>query len=323
MSERQIQMHVFIQAPDPERVESYLVEKGFGKGTAIGRGMLLMDIDEESGAVDAIMRLLNSDMFLRRRVNRVYLCDSSEEDIGASIRAIESRIDAGMRFRVVAYPKAIEGTIIDRLDSSGAVLDPKGFTQVAYIVSIMGKHFLGLSGRDRYFARSDTPDNQLSRAYYKIAEAFERFGMNIDSKSRVLDIGSAPGGWSQYLSDRAGLCVAVDPAKMEIERENIEHIEKTFQEGIKEIEEKAPYDLIVCDANIDPRHVADFIVGSPGLVSSKGTVIITLKLKYKSGKSVQKVIDETSNIMSKVFNSITVKRLLSNTLMEATLCARA
>ncbi|MEM3876658.1 MAG: hypothetical protein QXP24_02960, partial [Candidatus Micrarchaeaceae archaeon] len=95
-------VHVFIQAPDPDRVGSYFAEKGFSTGTAIGSGMLMMELDERSGAVDSIMSLLNSDMFLQRRVNRVYLCDSSEDDIDAAIRKIEDRAAAGARFRVVA-----------------------------------------------------------------------------------------------------------------------------------------------------------------------------------------------------------------------------
>ena len=315
-------VYVFIQAPDPDRVGSYFAEKGFGTGTAIGSGMLMMELDEQNGAVDGIMGLLNSNMFLQRRVNRAYLCDSSEDDIDAAIRGIEDKAAAGTQFRVVAYPKKIEDEIVEKLDSHGEALEPRGFAEVAYVVSIIGKYFFGLSSRGRYFVRSGIMESQLSRAYYKIAEAFERFDMHIDNESRVLDIGSAPGGWSQYISDRTGLCVAVDPAKMEIERANIEHIEKTFQDGIKEIESRAPYDLAVCDANIDPRQVAGFVAGTPGLISDVGAALITLKLKYKSGKSVQRVIDETCGIMSKSFNSITVKRLLSNTLMEATLYAR-
>ncbi len=322
MGDEQGRFRVFIQAPDPERVGLYFAEKGFGTGTAMGRDMLMMELDERSGAVDGMMNLLNSDMFLQRRVNRAYLCDSCEDNIDAAIREIEDKAAAGARFRVVAYPKKIEDGIVEKLDSHGEALDPRGFAYVAYIVSIMGKCFFGLSGRGRYFARSGIMEDRLSRAYYKIAEAFERFDMHISKESKVLDIGSAPGGWSQYLSGRAGLCVAVDPAKMEIERANIEHIEKTFQDGIKEIESRAPYGLAVCDANIDPRQVAEFIAGTPGLISDGGAALITLKLKYKSGKSVQRVIDETCGIMSKSFNSIIVKRLLSNTLMEATLYAR-
>lgn len=54
----------------------------------------------------------------------------------------------------------------------------------------------------------------ISRAYYKIQEACLRFKVPLDETSKALDLGAAPGGWSQWLSQVAHIVVAVDPANM-------------------------------------------------------------------------------------------------------------
>ncbi len=315
-------LYVFIQAPDPERIGSYLREGSYGSGMAMGNDMLMLEMDGNSDSVSSLMYTLNSDMFLQRRVNRVYLCDSIAEDKSAAMATLESRAAKGKRLRVQSYAKNAEMDIMDTLESDGFLMGPKGFEQVAYIVNIDGKYFTGVHGAGMYFIRSGEHEKPISRAYYKISESIARFGITLDIDAKALDIGAAPGGWSQYLSSRVKFCVAVDPAKMEISNDKIEHIEKTFQEGINEIKAYAPYDIVVCDANIDPREVSAFVSSTPELLSDRGILLMTLKLKYKSKKSVQKAIDETLAILSKGFYKIEVKRLLSNTPMEATLCAR-
>ncbi|EQD44711.1 THUMP domain-containing protein [mine drainage metagenome] len=315
-------IYIFIHAPDPDRVGSYISELGFNAGVSVNIGMLLVKLDGGDGAAEKLIGMLNSNLFLHRRVNRAYICDSEEGSIDAAIRTLESRIGKDARIRLQVYPKSIEGGVIDAFDSHGVALDPSGFTHVAYIVSVDGRYFIGLYGRDMYFSKESQQEKQISRAYYKIAEAASRFGIQFSSSARVLDIGAAPGGWSQFLSERVALCVSVDPAKMEISKGNIKHIEKTFQEGIEEIRSYAPYDMIVCDANIDPRLVASFVSERPELLSDDCALLVTLKLKYKSGKSVQRVVDETSAILSKGFNILSMKKLLSNTRMEMTMYAR-
>lgn len=59
-------------------------------------------------------------------------------------------------------------------------------------------------------------DSAISRAYYKIQEACLRFKVPLNETWKVLDLGAAPGGWSQWLSQVAHIVVAVDPANMRI-----------------------------------------------------------------------------------------------------------
>ncbi len=55
---------------------------------------------------------------------------------------------------------------------------------------------------DPYVARSKR-EGYRSRAAYKLAEIDERFGV-LKSGQRVVDLGAAPGGWSQVAAERIG-----------------------------------------------------------------------------------------------------------------------
>ena len=63
-----------------------------------------------------------------------------------------------------------------------------------------------------YFARQARDNGQVSRAHYKLLQIDQRFKL-IKPHSRVLELGAAPGGWTNYLESRVskGLLIAVDP----------------------------------------------------------------------------------------------------------------
>jgi len=63
-----------------------------------------------------------------------------------------------------------------------------------------------------YFVRQAQTKGQVSRAHYKLLQLDQRFKL-IKPHSRVLELGAAPGGWTNYLESRLskGLLVAVDP----------------------------------------------------------------------------------------------------------------
>ena len=63
-----------------------------------------------------------------------------------------------------------------------------------------------------YFVRQAQSQGQVSRAHYKLLQMDHRFRL-IKPHSRVLELGAAPGGWTNYLESRLskGLLIAVDP----------------------------------------------------------------------------------------------------------------
>jgi 23S rRNA (uridine2552-2'-O)-methyltransferase len=63
-----------------------------------------------------------------------------------------------------------------------------------------------------YFVRQAQDNGQVSRAHYKLLQIDQRFKL-IKPQSKVLELGAAPGGWTNYLESRVskGLLIAVDP----------------------------------------------------------------------------------------------------------------
>ncbi|MEM3212264.1 MAG: SAM-dependent methyltransferase, partial [Candidatus Micrarchaeaceae archaeon] len=60
--------------------------------------------------------------------------------------------------------------------------------------------------------------DELNRAEFKIKEAIEFFGIDLNKHKRGLDIGAAPGGWTHYLSQHGIKVVAVDNALLDYKK---------------------------------------------------------------------------------------------------------
>lgn len=61
--------------------------------------------------------------------------------------------------------------------------------------------------------RSAQKEGVVSRAHYKLRDLDLKYGL-VSSKSRVLELGAAPGGWSNYIESKLsnrGVLIAVDP----------------------------------------------------------------------------------------------------------------
>ena len=66
--------------------------------------------------------------------------------------------------------------------------------------------------RKDYFVRMAQDGGQVSRAHYKLAQIDQRFHI-LSARKKVLELGAAPGGWTQYLEGKItrGFLIAVDP----------------------------------------------------------------------------------------------------------------
>ena len=66
--------------------------------------------------------------------------------------------------------------------------------------------------RKDYFVRKAQDGGQVSRAHYKLEQIDQRFNL-LTARKRVLELGAAPGGWTQYLESKLtrGFLIAVDP----------------------------------------------------------------------------------------------------------------
>ncbi len=95
------------------------------------------------------------------------------------------------------------------------------------------------------FVTRRNKENRISRAYFKIEEIDHKFNL---SRGTVLDLGAAPGGWSQYLCAKNNDVFAIDILdNMQLKSDNLKFFHWPI-EKINEIEDlKKTFDLIVSD----------------------------------------------------------------------------
>jgi 23S rRNA (cytidine2498-2'-O)-methyltransferase len=168
--------------------------------------------------------------------------------------------------------------------TTGAVLDARAPQQVVSVTCARDAAYLGISpsaenrslwpGGQMRFRREE---GQISRAEFKLLEAISIFDVMIPDRGAALDIGAAPGGWTNVLR-RFGLrVVAVDPADMHVSLlgdRQVVHI----RERIQRYRPTEPFDMIVNDLKMDARDSIEVMLGVRRHLKPGGTGVMTLKL---------------------------------------------
>lgn len=101
------------------------------------------------------------------------------------------------------------------------------------------------------YVRQAKAEGYRSRAAYKLAELDERFGL-LKGAKRVVDLGVAPGGWSQVVRKRAPKATVVGIDLLETEPlEGVTLLQMDFMEeaapGMLEMALDGPPDLVLSD----------------------------------------------------------------------------
>jgi 23S rRNA (cytidine2498-2'-O)-methyltransferase len=144
------------------------------------------------------------------------------------------------------------------------------------------------------FCESPLPSGVVSRAYLKMHEALLWSEFLFRPGERCVEIGSAPGGASQFLLAQ-GLDVAgIDPAEMDpvvLADPHFRHIRKRSKEVPRS--EFVGIDWLTCDVNLPPNYTLDTvkaIVSHPG-VKFQG-MLLTLKLvDWSLAEDIPKYLD--------------------------------
>lgn len=124
------------------------------------------------------------------------------------------------------------------------------------------------------------PDEVISRAYYKIAEAIAWSRLPMQAGDNVVEIGSSPGGACQRLLDLGMKVTGVDPAEMDpslLGHPRFEHW-RSKTAGLKR-KRFRPFKWLVADANVAPNYTLDMVedvVTYPG--NDFSGLLLTLKL---------------------------------------------
>jgi 23S rRNA (cytidine2498-2'-O)-methyltransferase len=150
---------------------------------------------------------------------------------------------------------------------------------------------------------------QISRAKFKLLEAEIAFAINFQQFQNALDVGAAPGGWTDFLLERGLRVTAVDPGKLDAVL--LKNPRLTYLPRNAENVDFPPqsFDLLVCDMNGSPSQTAKLIARLLPTLKSGGTLLLTIKLMHK--KPFQAVKETLATLGSRII-LIRAKQLFHN-----------
>ena len=164
----------------------------------------------------------------------------------------------------------------------------------------ISKNWINKQRRDIYVRRSKV-DGYRSRAAYKLIEIDEKFKVFKNGIS-VIDLGAAPGGWSQYLSKKIkyGKIVSIDLNKME-KVDNVVQILGDFNEEANQTKIKNLFksnvDVVLSDMAVNTtgnKNIDSIYTGE----LCKEAMLFSKKILKKDGKFISKIF------MGSTFNEI-------------------
>lgn len=151
---------------------------------------------------------------------------------------------------------------------------------------------------------------QVSRAEFKLLEAFAVFGIDLPARGRALDLGASPGGWTRVLRQRGQYVTAVDPGELDPRLAGdsaIRHMRMTAEDYLRADPDR--YDVIVNDMRMDARDSARLMVAYAGALYSHSQVIMTLKLPAENRRPV---IDHALAILRQAYVVAGARQLFHN-----------
>ncbi|WP_343223781.1 SAM-dependent methyltransferase [Paenibacillus oenotherae] len=157
--------------------------------------------------------------------------------------------------------------------------------------------------------RFQREDGQISRAKFKLLEAERAFKLDFASFGEALDIGAAPGGWTQLLLERGLYVTSVDPAELHPSLKQYPRL-TYWKKNASDVKFKAEaFDLLVCDMSWSPMQMSKLVLEGIGALANGATAIITVKLMHK--KPLQTIRDVIAKLES-AFVLVKAKQLFHN-----------
>jgi 23S rRNA (cytidine2498-2'-O)-methyltransferase len=155
-------------------------------------------------------------------------------------------------------------------------------------------------------------ERPVSRAEWKLKEAFEAFRLELPAGARALDLGAAPGGWTRVLSGLGAQVLAVDPAELHPEvaaRPNVVHLRRRAEDMAEAGEPEASFDLLTNDMNLDPAESARLMCRLARFLKPGAPAIMTVKLMTAARRRHQK---EAAEILAPEYEGLRFQRLPHN-----------
>ena len=164
----------------------------------------------------------------------------------------------------------------------------------------ISKNWLNKQRRDIYVRKSKL-EGYRSRAIYKLKEIDDKFKI-IRNGIKVVDLGSAPGSWSQYLSEKSKNSKIMSIDLKDVEKiSNVTHLIGDFLEEKNQVKISGFFgeklDLIVSDMAVNTTGNKNLDAISTGELSINAMKFSVRNLK-KDGSFVSKIF------MGSTFNEI-------------------
>jgi 23S rRNA (cytidine2498-2'-O)-methyltransferase len=141
-------------------------------------------------------------------------------------------------------------------------------------ISTPAENLTSWSGGAVHYRRGD---DLLSRAGHKLEEAVEVLGIDLTRVSRALDLGAAPGGWTQLLLNHGIFVTAVDTAYLDPALQGHNRLEFR-QVNVSDLKLRPQsYDLITCDMSWDPMRTVRYLNESASALRPEGKLLVTIK----------------------------------------------
>ena len=179
-----------------------------------------------------------------------------------------------------------------------------------------------------------TETGAMCRAFHKIEEATCRAGVAIERTWRCVDVGAAPGGWTQWLCARldvasGGVVFAVDPAELgEFEHgrlpPNVTHLKMRGEDAVGTVSRDGKLvDLLACDANVSPTTACGIVSAFVPALRRGATLVLTFKGATKGYAEWRRQMESaTETLTAAGFGSLRIFHLFSNCSREKTLVAK-
>ena len=156
------------------------------------------------------------------------------------------------------------------------------------------RSWLANKKRDPYTRRAREAGYR-SRAVYKLQQIDEQDRL-FAGATRVLDLGSAPGGWSQYARERVmgGSIVAIDILPMP-PIEGVAFVQGDFrheavQKRLMELASPHTYDLVISDMAPNITGIADVDQANAAELA-EGAITLSARILAKNGALVVKLFE--------------------------------
>ena len=300
--------------------------------STLSPGLLHYELDTPREA--AIRSLRTLDPIFIRHLHPVDLTleTDSEEALQDSLRTLLQPLSPGSSLALqistadnASEPAEIAEHFEHALEDLGFAVDPQATDTIFSITAASDVCYAGLSsaddnlspwpgGRSRYRRQED----QLSRAGFKLEEAIATYLDGQTKGGSALDLGAAPGSWTQVLLTKGYEVLAIDPADLDsqlLKNPAVTHFKGKSEDWAADRQNKIEsdrtpgFDLIVNDMKMDVILSARIMSECAEFLNPGAHMIMTFKLPAKKPSAKIKAGLE---ILSASYTSLRARQLYHN-----------